>query len=70
MKTHLNYTQFPPGEEPITRTFRLAKGDWIKLLAIRDKLLSSHGIKLSLNATFVHLLHLHGRDANKDETQD
>jgi hypothetical protein len=59
MKNHTNYSQFPEGEEPITRTFRLSKADWSKLLEIREQLLVSHGIKLSMNATLIHLLHLH-----------
>jgi hypothetical protein len=58
MKRNALYTQFPPGEEPIARTFRMSKADWERLLKIRDQLLTSQGIKLSLNAVLIHLLHL------------
>ena len=59
MLNHTNYSKFPDGEEPVTRTFCLSKSDWDKLLSIREQLLASHGIKLSMNATFIHVLHLH-----------
>jgi hypothetical protein len=59
MQHTLNYTKFPDGEEPVTRTFRMAKADWQRLLDIREELLVTHGIKLSMNATLIHLLHLH-----------
>ncbi len=58
--THMNYTKFPDGEAPVTRTFRLARVDWTKLQKVRDDLLAMHGVKLSLNATLVHLLHCYG----------
>jgi hypothetical protein len=59
MKRNTLYTQFPSDEEPIARTFRLSRADWTRLLNIRDELLASQGIRLSLNATLIHLLHLH-----------
>jgi hypothetical protein len=58
MKRNTLYTQFPTDEEPIARTFRMSKADWNRLLNIRDQLLTSQGIRLSLNATLIHLLHL------------
>jgi hypothetical protein len=58
MKRNTLYTQFPPNEEPVARTFRMSKTDWNRLLNIRDQLLTSQGIRLSLNATLIHLLHL------------
>jgi hypothetical protein len=65
MQHHLNYSKFPEGEEPVTRTFRMAKADWQLLLNMRDELLASHGIKLSMNATLIHLLHLHHKANQK-----